>query len=175
MPQIDWAPQHSDALREFLAKGMSFGEAADAINAKFDTSFSRNATLGRAKRMGLVSSHRPAERRTPPQASVPRLRERSERSETDSRPLVTPSGRWEGVNLRCIEIVPRHLSLMQLEAGDCRYPYGGDAEGEAISFCGHPQRDGSSYCAGHLHLTRGPGTASERAAVAICLRLVAAA
>ena len=175
MPQIDWAPQHSDALREFLAKGMSFGEAADAINAKFDTSFTRNAALGRARRMGLASSHRPAEQRRPPQPSLPRFREVRERSLSDSTAPVTPSRPREGVNLRCIEIVPRHLSLLQLEAGDCRYPYGGDADGEAITFCGHPQRDGSSYCAGHFHLTRGPGTASERAAIAICLRLVAAA
>ena len=175
MPQIDWAPQHSDALREFLAKGMSFGEAADAINAKFDTSFSRNAALGRAKRMGLASSHRPAERRGTPQPSLPRRREPLERSDSISTALATPSRREESVKLRCIEIVPRHLSLLQLEAGDCRYPYGGDADGEAITFCGHPQRDGSSYCAGHFHLTRGPGTASERAAIAICLRLVAAA
>ncbi len=47
--------------------------------------------------------------------------------------------------------VPRYdaapcLSLIDLEAGDCRYPYGGDEEGEAITFCGHPQREGSSYC-----------------------------
>ena len=35
------------------------------------------------------------------------------------------------MTLRCVEIEPRHLSLMELEAGDCRYPYGGDVEGEA--------------------------------------------
>jgi GcrA cell cycle regulator len=62
MPQIDWPPSHSDALRDCLAEGMSFAEAADAINAKFETSYTRNAALGRAKRMGLSSSHKPAER-----------------------------------------------------------------------------------------------------------------
>jgi len=71
--------------------------------------------------------------------------------------------------------VPRHLAVTELEAGDCRYPYGGDADGEAITFCGHPQREGSSYCLGHFNLTRGPGTASERAAIPVALRLVAAA
>jgi len=71
--------------------------------------------------------------------------------------------------------MPRHLQLVELDAGDCRYPYGDAAEGEAITFCGHPQREGSSYCLGHFHLTRGPGTASERAAVPVVLRLVEAA
>jgi hypothetical protein len=34
---------------------------------------------------------------------------------------------------------------------------------------------GASYCAPHFHLTRGDGTASERAAGPIVLRLVAVA
>ena len=83
--------------------------------------------------------------------------------------------RTEPVKLRCVEIVPRHLALIELERGDCRYPYGGDADGEAITFCGHPRGTGSSYCTPHFHLTRGPGTASERAAGAVLLRLVEAA
>jgi GcrA cell cycle regulator len=81
----------------------------------------------------------------------------------------------ETVKLRCVEIDPRHLSLMDLEPGDCRYPYGGDEEGEAITFCGRPQRRGTSYCAAHFHLTRAPGLASERPAGTVPLRLVEAA
>ena len=66
--------------------------------------------------------------------------------------------REETVKLRCVETDPRHLSLPELEPGDCRYPYGGDEEGEAITFCGQPCREDSSYCAPHFHLTRGPGS-----------------
>jgi GcrA cell cycle regulator len=78
----------------------------------------------------------------------------------------------ERVKLRCVEIDPRHRSLLDLEPGDCRYPYGGDADGEAITFCGRPQRKGSSYCVPHFHLTRGPGTEPERVASTVSLRLV---
>jgi GcrA cell cycle regulator len=67
------------------------------------------------------------------------------------------------VKLRCVAIEPRHLSLIELERGDCRYPYGGDEEGEAITFCGHPRRPGSSYCAPHFHLSRDPIVPAERA------------
>ena len=63
--------------------------------------------------------------------------------------------------LRCVEIEPRHLSLIDLERGDCRYPYGGDEEGEAITFCGHPRRPGSSYCTPHFHLSRNPDRPPE--------------
>lgn len=173
--QINWLPEHCDALREYLAKGMSFGEAADAINARFDAAYSRNATIGRAKRMGLAALDRPKRlSRVPQQLDAPQLRKNQERA-TEAKPEPAISERPERVKLRCVQIMPRHLRLIDLEAGDCRYPYGGDADGEAITFCGHPQREGSSYCLGHFNLTRGPGTASERAAVPVALRLVAAA
>jgi GcrA cell cycle regulator len=170
--QINWPPEHCDALRECLAKGLSFAEAADAINARFHAGYSRNAAIGRAKRMGLAALDRP--QRLPQKRHPPQLRQICELT-TESRPSTSISERPARVKLRCIQIIPRHLPLIDLEAGDCRYPYGGDAEGEAITFCGHPQREGSSYCLGHFHLTRGPGTASERAAVSVALRLVEAA
>ena len=174
--QTNWAPEHSDALRECLAKGMSYSEAADAINARFNTAYSRNAAIGRGKRMGFAGPERSAELpRLPQTVAPPRLHKLRERNPTEPRRLAPAFKRAERIKLRCVQILPRHLPLIDLEAGDCRYPYGGDAEGEAITFCGHPQREGSSYCAGHFHLTRGPGTASERAAVAVCLRLVEAA
>jgi hypothetical protein len=37
MQSINWAPEHCEALRENLAKGMSYSEIAEAINAKFNT------------------------------------------------------------------------------------------------------------------------------------------
>jgi GcrA cell cycle regulator len=79
----------------------------------------------------------------------------------------------EAPKLRCVDLEPRHLSLLELEACDCRY--GGDGEGEAITFCGHPRREDSSYCTAHFHLTRGPGAAPERAVSAASLRIVEAA
>ena len=170
--QINWAPEHSDALREYFAKRMSYSEIAQAINAKFGTAYSRNAALGRAKRMGLTG---PAPVREPDHwpklpCKAPPYRRREQWSE-----FMWPMpvfDRTETAKLRCVEIVPRHLSLAELESRDCRYPYGGDAEGEAITFCGHRRRVGSSYCAPHLHLTRGPAATSERAVSTAGLRLV---
>lgn len=173
--QINWPPEHCDALREYLAKGMSFAEAADAINARYDTAYSRSAAIGRAKRMGLAALDRPKRlSRVPQQLNAPELHKSRERA-AEAKPEPSISERPLRIELRCVQIMPRHLAVTELEAGDCRYPYGGDAEDEAITFCGHPQREGSSYCLGHFHLTRGPGTASERAAVPVALRLVAAA
>jgi GcrA cell cycle regulator len=82
--------------------------------------------------------------------------------------------RVEGVQLRCVAVAPRHLELIEIERGDCRYPYGGDKDGEEIAFCGHPRQPGSSYCAPHAGLTRSSGVASARVAGPVVLRLVSA-
>jgi GcrA cell cycle regulator len=63
----------------------------------------------------------------------------------------------EPVKLRCVGITPRLVALIDLERGDCRYPYGGDKDGEPIVFCGHPRRDGSSYCTPAFSSDAGPG------------------
>jgi GcrA cell cycle regulator len=165
MEPTNWASEHSDALRELLARGLSFSEAAAAINEKFQTHYSRSAALGRARRIGLTGL-------TQPESSLcvmPRLNRLGEVRPAEPR---LPRLHWpmpvfertETAKLRCVEGDPRHLSLVELEYGDCRYPYGGDEEGEPITFCGHPRRAGSSYCTPHFHLSRGPGTPSERAA-----------
>lgn len=172
--QISWPPEHCDALRECLAKGLSFAEAADAINARFHAAYSRNATIGRAKRMGLAALDRPKRLSKVSQQLHPSQLGRSGDRAAEVKPAPL-SERPERIKLRCVQIMPRHLSVIELEAGDCRYPYGGDADGEAITFCGHRQREGSSYCLGHFNLTRGPGIASERAATPVALRLVEAA
>ena len=173
--QINWAPGHCDALRECLANGMSFAEAADAINTMFGAAYSRNATIGRAKRMGLAALDQPKRLSKVPQESKRSRSHKNRERAAESKPEPPAAEPPQRLKVRCVQIMPRHLELIELEAGDCRYPYGGDADGEAITFCGHPQREGSSYCLGHFNLTRGPGTASERAAIPVALRLVAAA
>jgi GcrA cell cycle regulator len=177
--QIDWPPAHSEALRQYRARGMSYAEAAETINATFGTGYSRSAAIGRGKRLGLGGPQRQDKSPKPPRAIKPRLRNGHERRiSRPRRPMpILESVKTvnEPVKLRCVEIDPRHLTLIELERGDCRYPYGGDHEGDAITFCGHPRRDGSSYCTPHFHLTRGPHAASERAGGTVSLRLVAAA
>jgi GcrA cell cycle regulator len=181
MQANDWAPEHCQALQDYLARGMSFAEIAREINARFGTAYTRNAAIGRSKRMKLAAPKRPAK---PPKAkpqkssrSAPKSRE--QRAAEPVRPTAAPRPeqpqRVEPVKLRCVGISPRLVSLIDLEPLDCRYPYGGDKDNEPIAFCGHPRLPGSSYCAPHFHLTRGPGTEAERAVAPVMLRLVRAA
>ena len=176
--QSTWEEAHSVALRAYLDKGLSFSEIARALNQQFGTAYTRNAAIGRAKRMGLsglAPSDDPGRPKSPRKPRPLRFHKMRKRRVVKSRPPLPIRKRAAALHLRCVAILPRHLALLELAPGDCRYPYGGDAEGEAITFCGHPRREGSSYCVSHFHLTRGPGSASERSAVKVALRLVAAA
>jgi len=178
MEPSNWASEHSDALRECFALKLSCMEAATAINRKFNTSYSRNAVLGRARRMGLTRAQRPE---GSPQVAMRRVMP-SQNRPGETRPtepglprLIWPvpaCGKSKAPKLRCVGIEPRHLAVVDLERSDCRYPYGGDEEGEVITFCGHPRRPGSSYCTPHFHLSRGPGTPSERVAHVVLLRVI---
>jgi GcrA cell cycle regulator len=163
MEVTGWAPEHSDALREYFAQGMSFAKIANAINARFNTDYTRSAAIGRARRLGLtISDNSPSAplRLTP----VPQLNRSSELRQPRSIDFIWQMPIFEKappVELRCAEIEPRHLSLVELEYGDCRYPYGGDSDGEPITFCGHRRRPGSSYCAPHFDLSRNPELDTE--------------
>lgn len=177
MEPSSWAPAHSDALREFVTKGMSFSEAARAINAKFGTRYTRSAAIGRGKRMGLVALERvESPPIVPPLPNGPRpVRPRESVALNLVRPPLAAFRRAEPMKLRCVGLRPRLLSLLELEPGDCRYPYGGDKDGEEITFCGHPKQPGSSYCTAHFNLTLGPGAPADRAAGPVVLRLVSSA
>src|SRR6266702_6256006 len=175
MEQISWAPEHSAALREYVSRGMAFSQIVDTINSKFRTAYSRNAAIGRARRMGLGG---PARLQTPPLSQLrpvelpePRPAESRRVEFHRPRPLF---GKIESIRLRCVEVEPRHLALTELEHGDCRYPFGGDSEGEAITFCGHPRRLGSSYCTPHFRLSRNPDLPRERTASTASVRVVEA-
>lgn len=176
MESAGWPSSHCEALKEFVTRGMSYRDAAKALNARFGTAYSRDAALGRARRMGLGELARPG---PPPSRAEERVLRPTERlrSADDFRPLTSFPRRpvfepVERVPLRCVEVVPRHLALIELRRGDCRFPYGGDLDGQAITFCGRPRRKGASYCTPHFHLTREPVVPAARLVSATPLRLV---
>ncbi|WP_256809401.1 GcrA family cell cycle regulator [Bradyrhizobium sp. Bra64] len=171
-----WPSEHSDALRDYFLKGMSYAEIGRQINARFGTAYTRNAVAGRAKRLGLAA---PTRMRGP--SIVPSL-------PSGARPIAPPRPALPNLNLppksamkparaklRCVGVQPRLIPLVELARGDCRYPYGGDREGEEIAFCGHPRQPGSSYCTPHARLTCRSGAEAARIAGPVMLRLVSAA
>jgi len=181
MQSTDWPSEHSRALRDLHAKGMSYGEIVKEMNARFGTSYTRNAVLGRGKRIGLTTPEsardwkparlpRPKVERAQTQAQVPATSSRQAAISVPPRLKGT-----EPVQLRCVGVSPRLIGLTDLEPGDCHYPYGGETDDDPIVFCGHPRQPGSCYCTPHFHLTRNPEGMTERPLAQVVLRLVEAA
>ena len=114
MQSSNWAPEHCQALREYRARGMSYGQIAQALNSKFGTTYTRNAVLGRGVRMGLPSSGQKVrrEKRFPdirrpkrpgtPIGTAPILRRAAE--SVEAAPAVKAV---KPVALRCVGVTPR--------------------------------------------------------------------
>src|SRR5215472_1742223 len=127
MQSSNWAPEHCQALREYRARGLSYGQIAQALNAKFGTTYTRNAALGRGVRMGLPSYGQPVRR----EKRFPDIR-RPKRPRTTigteahlGRPVESVEAApavnaVKPVTLRCVGITPRLIPLIELKAGDCR-------------------------------------------------------
>jgi GcrA cell cycle regulator len=158
-----WPAEHDAKLVELYRQipALGFAEIAQALNREFGTGYTKNACISKSKRLKL--SGKPDGVRSS-YSTNPRIR------------LVPVNGNPNGkakravllpdldFSPRCVGVEPRHLSLMDLQPWDCRYPYGGDKAGEPITFCGHPKFPNSSYCPAHTTLCQGSGTYSERAA-----------
>src|SRR3954463_9390788 len=108
MEPTDWAPEHSGALRELFALRLSFARIAAVINRKFNTVYSRNAVLSRARRMGLAGNDRSglAPSARPRQDRPGEVHLVQPRSAKFPWP-VPPVKATKPVELRCVEIDPR--------------------------------------------------------------------
>lgn len=176
-----WTQERVERLTKLWAAGLSCSQIAGDLRG-----VTRNAVIGKIHRMGLSGRVRepkagnPQRRITRPRIPRAKKAPRDDNHRTVFKIVANGNGyrnfeSSEAVSvakLRCVEVNPRHLTFAQIEENDCRYPYGGEQEGETITFCGHPrfvyERAGlkvtSSYCGPHYSLTIGRGTTSERIA-----------
>jgi GcrA cell cycle regulator len=136
-----WTPELRERVKKLWLTN-SASEIVSALHAGGYT-FSRSAIIGFVSRAGLTGKHKtevhPFTSNKSSGATVS-----ARHTQAIFRPRVNP----EEAKLRCVEIAPRNITLIDLEPGDCRYPYGDGP----MTFCGHPKQDGSQYCTPHHHL-----------------------
>ena len=140
-----WTDERITVLRADYAEGYSCAQIA----ARIGDGISRNAVIGKVHRLGL---EKPLIVKKPARETRPRKQSSRQRHIPGTNRFYEAVSNPAEIKLRCVEITPRNVTLIDLEPGDCRYPYGGDIEGESITFCGHPKQDGSQYCTPHHHL-----------------------
>jgi hypothetical protein len=127
--QGEWMPEHDEVLRLRRTQGVSFSEIAREL----DCGFSRNACIGRAKRIGLVGVAPVREKKSRQRKQYPRKPSQSRNRSLPPEPIpeLTYSTEFLGV------------SLFDLTSGMCRYPKG---EGVDTLFCGQPVKPDTSWC-----------------------------
>ncbi len=153
-----WTPAQDAALTAYLSAGkMSFAGMAAAINGEFKTNYSRNSAIGRASRLGLTSKkpphligdvvRKPHAKKSTANTGQHHVVTRIVSANSFGGLRVQQSIATEEYKLRCVEIVPLNLTLADLPDNGCHYIAGSD-----LLYCGHPVRDGSSFCTPHHFL-----------------------
>lgn len=172
MRGITWTKELTDRLKTIYDTGISSSQIAAEMNC----GVSRNAVIGKVHRMGFARSNghenrTPAGRARRHQPYKPREKRTSlriVRSNSNSNSMrVVETVEFGMQEMRCVEVEPRHLSLIDLEPNDCRWPYGDSP----FTHCGHPQLDGSSYCAAHYMTSIKPlhgGQGREESVAKLC-------
>ena len=137
----DWPIEHDMLLRDGFNKGWSYTQIARWINRERGTAYSKNACIGRARRLGL------GVRSKPKPEPEPRSRTPRQRPDIAIRKAATPKKVVAPYVPKPDPMRPGHVRLIQLREGMCRWPNGEGAE--HIRFCGLKQVEGESYCAEH--------------------------
>ena len=144
MKGIEWTEELMERLKTIYATGLSSSQIAAEMNC----GISRNSVIGKVNRMGLTRDNEYKPRKPKPVYV---------RKKLAKPPTIFSPVEWRD------DGEPLHVSLIDLGANDCRWPYGDGP----FTHCGHRQIDGSSYCGHHFRLSVGRGTPSERAATKI--------
>lgn len=149
-----WIEDRVSVLTQlWTSRQFSFSQIADRMN------LTRNAVIGKAHRLGLNDGNGGAHVRTPtkkknltPEEAEAAKRRKQERRKERRHAMAIffgPVNRARPPRVRpvvCEQIVPLHLTLVDLEPHQCRWPYGN----KPYTFCGLDQYDGSSYCPSHF-------------------------
>ena len=154
-----WTRARLDHATALYKDGASFAEIAAAIGG----GISRNAVIGMAHRQGWSG-------RKPPGTSLRTQQRRAKRANTDRS--TTMRLQWKAAKPppkpKPVRILPprvedtaqpvsRDVALVDLKAGDCRWPIGNGP----FVFCGHRAPEGRSYCEYHARLAYQPVTTRQ--------------
>jgi GcrA cell cycle regulator len=123
-----WTPELDDMVRAKWGKLF-------AREIGLELGRSKNAVIGRAKRLGLPEVWRQA---APKPQIIRRIKRRRWQEKLHEPPA--PESVTE----------PLNIGIFDLEPSQCRFPC--DGQGYKTLFCGHPAAKGLPYCPGHCSI-----------------------
>ena len=138
--KVVWTAELDARLRELHGQRLIFRQIAAILNADFGLSLTRNACIGRGRRLGLgvrAASPPPRQRPRKPRAQKPK-------KVTVQTPVIA-------IDLhRAPPIVPGALTMLQLDHTTCHWPSGTRAP---YTFCGKPVLGDRPYCHEHCRVS----------------------
>jgi GcrA cell cycle regulator len=171
-----WSEEHSARMEVLWRQGLSASQTATALSKQFGLTYSRNAVIGRANRMGLSGRDKPAKPKTVARAPVvrPPAKPRTVEAGRPSRAKIrqpmalgsfipTPTYGGNGLALATANAVlnaaakatrldepdkPTGIKLEHLTGRMCKWPIG-DVQDDDFSFCGCAREDHRPYCEAH--------------------------
>lgn len=147
MVAFAWTLEIIERLKQLHAKGYTASEKQRILHAP-----TRNVICGMQYRLGLKRTE--AERKVRFKAGG---RKTGKANLARSLPLKSRRAKAGKVSKAVLglspadvpSLPPLNLPLEDLQANQCRYPYGEQAP---FQFCGHPTAEGTSWCSHHLRV-----------------------
>jgi GcrA cell cycle regulator len=145
-----WTEERIEKLKALHARKLSCSMMASELGG-----VTRNAVIGKLHRLGLSNAYSTVHRdnqygRKPRPKKENRKTIRIVRANGNSNQhRVMESAETDLAALRCVEVIPQHIALLDIQPHHCRYPYGESP----FTFCGHTILDGRSYCGPHYALS----------------------
>jgi GcrA cell cycle regulator len=158
---MSWNDERVEQLKALWGQGSSASQIAKILGG-----VTRNAVIGKAHRLGLSGSAKPAQPRPEPRREPHEASTRSSHgagsTERATPRLVIPASP-PPPPIEELEVPPEHerVSLLKLNEKMCKWPIGnpGDA---TFRFCGHQAHPGLPYCASHGARAYQPVSKKER-------------
>lgn len=163
--RVDWDQEGLiEELNRLVHEQCSGAKIAAALTRKFNQHITRNAVIGKKLRLGLMDGLPHSAR--PHKPAKPRKRIRRNRVRFTGADFVAGVIEFESVTKLNGDHIPleQRKQLLDLEVGDCRFPYG-DVGDDDFFFCGGDtlKIPDCPYCPFHYRLTHSPPRKISRA------------
>ena len=147
---IDWDDNLVRRLTALHRGGLrSFAEIAEILSREFGLKLTKNACIGKGRRLGLEQRPRGTTKPGPKPRAKPKRRPPEPPAEVV--PVVLPAWQVETPILTGCN----RITIYQLQRGVCHYPFG---EKPPYAYCGNTTSRQSPWCPHHLRVVypRGP-------------------
>lgn len=144
-PDTIWTTLNIDRMKALIAQKLSASQIAAALSKQSGETFSRNAIIGKARRLGipLLGDRASGTVPTPKQKSKPKPVALVKIKAPTIAPPQTPT-------LSEVVANPKNVTILDIQRGECYWPTGHN--GQTV-FCGHLTGDKEkSWCPAHSKL-----------------------